>query len=134
MYVCHYFLFAMLLMVGEGQDDYKEHEGNNHWITPGLKDVSKRLSTYLQDLELSSKSAEYKKDRIYILPEGTSSNSIRIGSLSELMSRFVSKSNIALAGGHDKHNDSEKNMWEYQAITPYSVIPGTIQLDFGMYI
>jgi hypothetical protein len=132
MYICHYFLFAMLLMVGEGQDDYKEHEGNNHWVIKTLKDESnggaKKLSNFLQDLEPSSKSAEYKTDRIYTLPEGLSSNSIRIGSLSELMSRFVSKGNIALAGGHDKHNDSEKNMWEYQAVTPYTVMPGAMGL------
>lgn len=43
-YVSHSFLFALLLMTGEAQDDYKDHPGANHWILPRLKELANNSS------------------------------------------------------------------------------------------
>jgi hypothetical protein len=124
-YIDHYFVMACLLLTGSGQDDWQGHSGNNQWIFSDLK--AKNISIFLQDLEPNSKNVEYKRSRVPSLPTGLSSNSLRIGTLSELMSRNVSNGVIALHGGHAGEKAKEaKNMWEYQPATCQTILPGII--------
>lgn len=125
----HYFQMACFYLSGQGQE-YQDMTANN-WLFPSLANLAdsgaaRKMSNFLEDLQPSSTSVEYRNRKVPEIPEGVTSYSIRSGALGDLMYCNVSSGVIKMHGGHDDPENSK--MWEYQNANPKSTLSGMIRI------